>query len=108
MDGTEIKINIPANDRIYTMVVRPDYTKLEDTKNVEENFHININVFYRENGEKHEIVRIDNSHDYMHIHRLYSSQEDEREAVNMNYWEAMEYLRENLDQFAQLYDENHR
>lgn len=67
-----------------------------------------LNIYYREDGEKHEIVRIDNSHDYMHIHRLYTSQEDDVEEVKMNYWGSMKYIQENLERFARLYDRNNR
>lgn len=109
MEGTEITITAGTwKGRIYNMTVRPNSKKLEETENVEEKFHVNINIHYREGQEKHEIVRIDNSHDYMHIHKFYSTQEDERETIDMGYWQAMNYLQENLDRFARLYDENHR
>jgi hypothetical protein len=109
MEGTEITITAGKwNGRIYNMTVHPNYTKLENTEDIEENFHVSINIYYRENGEEHEIARIDNSHDYMHIHRLYTSQENDKEEINLSYWESVDYLRENLTQFARLYDENHR
>ncbi len=108
MEGTEITIPVGKwRGRTYNMTVRPDYTNLEDTENIGEKLHVSINVYYREKGEKHEIVRIDNSHSYMHIHRLYSAQEEDVEEIQMTYWEAMKYIQQNLERFARLYEENH-
>lgn len=94
-------------NRPYTLLIRPDYSGLTDTDSVEDNYRVSIVIYFRYEGEEHEIVRIDNSHGYMHIHRFYNSQDEEREEIDLNFWKAIEYVKENWKRFAKLYDRNH-
>lgn len=91
--------------RKYFLVAKPgmkEYSETQDIEYEELEGAVSLSVTYRKNGEEEEIVRIDNSHGYMHIHRFYSEQENTEE-LDIKYNEALKYIMENWKRLARQF-----
>jgi hypothetical protein len=88
---------------VYVMSVRPKPSKIEDTKAVSD---FAISIFFKKNGETHQVVRIDDAHGYVHMDRLYSERDDIKQDMSeLDFWASMDYLMQNWQKFAKYYQE---
>ena len=93
------------NGKTYFLYVesRPDWDKTE--RFVAKVYYNKLNPQTLEE-EKIEVVRIDNvSHGFCHIDKLYK-QDRPREKVDMDVYEAWDYLEDNWKKFARKYEGN--
>ncbi len=67
-----------------------------------------VTMYYKsaEKGESIQIVRIDNCHGYSHIDELYKGTDDRKPEVELNVWEAANYLENNWTIYARKHEEN--
>jgi len=93
----------------YTLLVKPppseypipdiDYEEIEGA--------ITISIYYRDdNMNEQEIVRVDNSHDHLHIHKFYTESQ-EKEAISKGYWEIVKEFQKNWKWYADNYERAH-
>lgn len=68
-----------------------------------DNFSISIYFSDPEEGEKEEIVRLDNSHGYVHMHRFFESQDSVEDKPSLDAFSGYDYLKANWQRFARLY-----
>jgi len=75
---------------VYIMSVRPEPSDIEDAEDV---MGFAISIFFKKDGETLQIVRIDDSHGYVHMDRLYSERDDiKQDMSDLDFWESMDYL----------------
>lgn len=64
-----------------------------------------VTLYYNEPETKSnvQVARIDNSHGYVHIDRLYRRDED-REALDLDFWEAVEHIERRWRTYARSHE----
>lgn len=69
-----------------------------------EKFSISIHFTDPDNLEQVEIVRIDNSHGYVHIDKLFKEGDPKEELPNLDAFSAYNYLKNNWKDFARRFE----
>jgi len=91
--------------RVYRLTVKPPpgkyYSSTEDYEEIEGTVMLKID-YEDEEGNTGKVVRIDNSHGKMHVHKFYSEENGE-ETISMTYREAYQELTENWLHYAKTH-----
>ena len=67
--------------------------------------HFSVTIHYTdERNEEVEIVRIDNSHGYVHIDKLFEEGEPKEEMKELDAFTAYEFLKKNWRDYAKKYE----
>jgi hypothetical protein len=83
------------------MSVKPPPSKITESDNVTD---FAISIYYKEDGDSIEIVRIDDSHGYTHIDKIYTEKDDIKENMSeLTFWEAMDRLMNNWKKYAKYH-----
>jgi hypothetical protein len=79
--------------------------KVEPSFQSVDKFSVSIHFTDPETGEEVEVVRIDNSHGFVHMDRLFEEEQSKEEMPGHDTFTAYDYLKNNWKRYAEKFED---